>query len=123
MEPGGSSRDGLTEILRQGAQDMLGQAVRDEGARYLGERSDLLNADGHQQVVRNGDLPERKVMTGIGHVEVQQPRGRDRHSPGEREKFTSSILPPYLRKTKSMEELRPWLYLKSISTGQFAEAF
>ena len=45
---------------------MLGQAVRDEGARYLGERSDLLNADGHQQVVRNGDLPERKVMTGIG---------------------------------------------------------
>jgi transposase-like protein len=119
---GGSSRDVLTDILRQGAQDMLSQAVHDEVARYLAERADVVDADGHQHVVRNGYLPQRKVMTGIGSVEIHQPRVRDRRSAGAREKFTSSILPPYLRKTKSMEELLPWLYLKGISTGQFAEA-
>ena len=115
-------RDVLTEILRQGAQNMLGQAVRDEVARYLAERADLVDDQGHQQVVRNGYLPQRPVMTGIGSVEVQQPRVRDRRAAHEREKFTSSILPPYLRKTRSMEQLLPWLYLKGISTGDFAEA-
>ena len=115
-------RDVLTEILRNGAQDMLRQAIEDEVARYLGERSDLVDADGHRQVIRNGYLPKRKVMTGIGGVEVKQPRVRDRRVGEEREKFTSSILPPYLRKTKSVEELLPWLYLKGISTGDFGEA-
>jgi len=121
-DPSGSARDVLTEILRQGAQDLLGQAVRDEVSRYLAERTDLVDAEGHQQVVRNGYLPQRKVMTGIGAVEVQQPRVRDRRPAGTREQFTSAILPPYLRKTKSMEELLPWLYLKGISTGDFGEA-
>ena len=116
------ARDVLTAILRKGAQDLLGQAVHDEVAGYLAERADLVDADGHQQVVRNGYLPKRKVMTGIGSVEVHQPRVRDRRSVEAREKFTSSILPPYLRKTKSMEELLPWLYLKGISTGDFGEA-
>jgi len=116
------ARDVLTEILRKGAQDMLGQAVHDEVAGYLAERAALVDADGHQQVVRNGYLPKRKVMTGIGSVEVHQPRVRDRRPIAEREKFTSIILPPYLRKTKSMEELLPWLYLKGISTGDFGEA-
>ena len=115
-------QDVLTEILRKGAQDMLGEAVRDEVARYLADRAEIVDADGHQQVVRNGYLPNRDVMTGIGSVEVHQPRVRDRRPPEEREKFTSSILPPYLRKTKSMEELLPWLYLKGISTGDFGEA-
>ena len=115
-------RDVLTEILRKGAQDMLGQAVRDEVTGYLAGRANLVDADGHQQVVRNGYLPKRKVMTGIGSVEVHQPRVRDRRPVEAREKFTSSILPPYLRKTKSMEELLPWLYLKGISTGDFGEA-
>jgi len=122
VDPGASSRDVLTEILRQGAQDMLGHAVRDEVAMYLRERVDMVDADGRQQVVRNGYLPKRNVMTGIGSVEVEQPRVRDRRPPGDREKFTSNILPPYLRKTKSMEELLPWLYLKGISTGGFGEA-
>ncbi len=124
MPPGDidKPRDVLTEILRNGAQDMLRQAVQDEVVRYLAERADVVDADGHQQVIRNGYLPKRNVTTGIGAVEVQQPRVRDRRAPDEREKFTSSILPPYLRRTKSMEELLPWLYLKGISTGDFGEA-
>jgi transposase-like protein len=75
-------------------------------------------------VVRNGYLPKRTIQTGIGGVEVQAPRVRDRAPEGAAEKihFTSRILPPYLRKTKSLEELIPWLYLKGISTGQFSEA-
>ena len=77
---------------------------------------------GHRLVVRNGFLPQRKIMTGIGAVEVQQPRVRDRRPVHEQEKFTLSILPPYLRKTKSVEELLPWLCLKGISTGDFGEA-
>ena len=76
------------------------------------------------RVTRNGYLPERKVQTGIGPVTVKAPRLRDRQSDNETERirFTSSILPPYLRRTKSMEELIPWLYLKGISTGDFSEA-
>jgi putative transposase len=73
-------------------------------------------------VVRNGFLPEREIVTGIGRIEVQQPRVRDRRPAGEAEAFSSKILPPYLRKTKSVEELIPWLYLKGISTGDFSEA-
>ena len=119
---GGQPGDVLTQILRNGAQDMLAKAVRDEVSVYLAERSDLVDEQSHQLVVRNGYLPQRKIMTGIGAVEVQQPRVRDRRPAQEREKFTSSILPPYLRKTKSMEELLPWLYLKGISTGDFGEA-
>lgn len=122
LAPGQSPPDVLTEILRNGAQDMLGQAIRDEVAMYLAARADLVDGDGHSQVVGNGYLPKRRIMTGIGLVEVQQPRVRDRRTAAEREKFTSSILPPYLRKTRSMEELLPWLYLKGISTGDFAEA-
>jgi len=77
---------------------------------------------GHRQVVRNGYHNERKVTTGLGQVEVKQPRVHDRRPAEEREKFTSKILPPYLRKTKSIEELLPWLYLKGISTGDMNEA-
>jgi transposase-like protein len=67
-------------------------------------------------------MPERTITTGIGDVAVQQPRVHDRRPDGKREKFTSAILPPYLRKTKSIEELIPWLYLKGVSTGDFNEA-
>ena len=117
-----SSGDVLTEILRNGAQKLLADAIQDEVAMYLAERGELVDAKGHQLVVRNGHLPERRVMTGIGAVPVTQPRVRDRRSPAEREKFTSAILPPYLRRAKSVEELLPWLYLKGISTGDFGEA-
>ena len=122
IRPGDQPRDVLTHILRNGAQDMLAKAVQDEIAVYLAERSDLVDEQGHQFVVRNGYLPERKIITGIGAVAVQQPRVRDRRPEQEREQFTSSILPRYLRKTKSIEELLPWLYLKGISTGDFGEA-
>ena len=74
-------------------------------------------------MVRNGHLPQRQVLTGIGPVPVQVPRIRDkRPACGGREKFTSKILPPYLRKAKTVEELIPWLYLKGISTGDMQEA-
>jgi transposase-like protein len=72
--------------------------------------------------VRNGHLPQRTLMTGVGSVEVKQPRVLDRRPAEEAESFSSKILPPYLRKTKSIEELIPWLYLKGISTGDFSEA-
>ena len=84
VEPGVESRDVLTQVLRNGAQDMLARAVRDEVTMYLAERSSLVDEDGHQLVVRNGYLPERKIMTGIGSVEVQQPRVRDRRPGHER---------------------------------------
>ena len=77
---------------------------------------------GRHQVVRNGHLPERAIQTGLGEIEVRQPRVHDRRPPTEREKFTPAVLPPYLRRTRSLEELIPWLYLKGISTGDFSEA-
>jgi putative transposase len=116
------ARDALTEILRRGAQRMLAQAIDAEVAEWITERSHLTDEAGHRQVVRNGHLPEREITTGIGQVTVKQPRVLDRRSPDEAEPFSSKVLPPYLRKTKSIEELIPWLYLKGISTGDFSEA-
>ncbi len=120
--PSESSRDVLTEILRNGARDMLGGAIEEEVADYLRAREHLRDEAGRQLVVRNGHLPERTIQTGLGDVPVKQPRVRDRRPAEEREQFESSILPPYLRRTKSIEELLPWLYLKGISTGDFSEA-
>ena len=116
------SRDVMTEILRAGAQKMLAQMIQQEVDDWLAERSSLQDKDGRRQVVRNGFLPERKIVTGVGQVEVRQPRVRDRRPADQAEPFTSKILPPYLRKTKSIEELIPWLYLKGVSTGDFSEA-
>ena len=120
--PSESSEDVLTTILREGARQLLGQAIQDEVADYVEARRDLLDEEGRQQVVRNGYLPARTIQTPLGDVPVQQPRVRDRRSEPEREKFESSILPPYLKKTRSLEELLPWLYLKGVSTGDFSEA-
>ena len=114
--------DVLTDILRQGAQQLLSQAIEAEVADWIERRQEHQDAQGRQQVVRNGFLPKRTILTGVGEVEVQQPRVRDRRPPEEAERFSSQILPPYLRKTKSIEELIPWLYLKGISTGDFNEA-
>ena len=116
------SRDMMTEILRAGAQKMLTQMILLEVDDWLAERASLQDEQGRRQVVRNGFLPKRKITTGVGQVEVQQPRVRDRGPAGQAESFTSKILPPYLRKTKSIEELIPWLYLKGVSTGDFSEA-
>ena len=117
-----SSRDVLTELLRQGAQEMLATAIETEVAEWIAEREPLRDEHGHRQVVRNGRLPKRQITTGVGPIEVEQPRVRDNRPPAAREKFTSKLLPPYLRKTRSIEELLPWLYLKGISTGDFNEA-
>jgi putative transposase len=117
-----SEKDVLTYVLRQGAAQLLAQTIQAEVAAYLEARSHLRDEAGRRQVVRNGSLPQRTILTGIGPVEVKQPRVQDRRPPAQREKFSSAILPPYLRKTKSIEELIPWLYLKGISTGDFSEA-
>src|SRR3954467_12095061 len=115
-------QDVLTDILRDGARRMLAQAVEAEAAAYVAAHDHLVDDAGRRQVVRNGHLPERAIQTGLGEIEVKQPRVHDRRAPGEREKFTPAVLPPYLRRTRSLEELIPWLYLKGISTGDFSEA-
>lgn len=114
-------RDVLTDILRDGARHLLAKAIELEVSEWLEARPQR-NAEGRRQVVRNGYMPERTIVTGLGEIAVKQPRVRDRRPPDERELFHSKILPPYLRKTKSIEELIPWLYLKGISTGGFDEA-
>src|ERR1700689_5373261 len=107
--PAVSSQDVLGGILREGAQRMLAQAIEAEVAEWIEQHSPLVAADGRRQVVRNGYLPQRTITTGLGPVEVRQPRVHDRRPADEAEPFSSKILPPYLRKTKSIEELIPWL--------------
>jgi transposase-like protein len=115
--------DPITEILRQGARKLLAQALETEIEVFINQYKELKDELGRQRIVRNGHLPERDIQTGIGAVPVKAPRIRDRHArPSKRIKFSSSILPPYLRKTRSMEHLIPWLYLKGVSTGDFADA-
>jgi putative transposase len=116
------SHESLQEILRRGAQTLLAQAIEAEVAEWIGDRREVIDAAGRRQVVRNGYLPERKLVTGVGEISVQQPRVHDRRPEDQRERFSSKLLPPYLRKTKSIEELIPYLYLKGISTGDFQEA-
>ena len=98
------------------------EASQEEVSLYLDARREQLDDQGRRQVIRNGYLPERDLQTPMGSIRVKQPRVRDRREPEEREVFQSKILPPYLRKTKSIEELVPWLYLKGVSTGDFTEA-
>ena len=119
----GTFCDPLTEVLRGGARALLAQAVEAEVAAFLGSHADRRTADGRQRVVRHGHLPEREIMTGIGPVAVRAPRVRDRIGRGdERIRFGSAILPPYARRSKSLEALIPILYLKGVSTGAFEEA-
>lgn len=114
------SGDPLTELLRTGAQRLIADAVEAELQVLLGQHTALRNGQGHLQVVRNGYLPEREIQTGIGPVKIRVPKIRDKSHQGI--KFNSTLLPPYLRKTKSVEDMLPWLYLKGISTGDFQEA-
>lgn len=117
-----AARDALHEVLRQGAQQMLAHAIEAEVAEWIEQHQHVTDERGRRQVVRNGYLPERKLVTGLGEVKVQQPRVHDRRPQDDREHFSSKLLPSYLRKTKSIEELIPYLYLKGISTGGFQEA-
>jgi transposase-like protein len=118
------SRDILTDILRRGAEQMLARAIENEVAEYIARYERLHDGRGRRLVVRNGRLPARTIQTGIGDVQVHQPRVNDKRidENGQRIHFSSKILPAYLRRTRSVEELIPWLYLKGVSTGDFTEA-
>jgi putative transposase len=111
--------DALTEVLRRGAKELLEQAVAAEVAEAIAQFAELKDEQGRRRVVRNGYLPERPIQTGIGEVTVKAPRVRDR---GGELKFNSSLLPPYLRRTRSLDELLPWLYLKGLSSSDFSGA-
>jgi len=117
-------KDVLSEILRDGARQMLAAAIENEVAEYVGAHGDRRDEAGRRLVVRNGHLPQRSIQTGLGPIEVRQPRVNDRRTDadGRRVRFTSKILPPYLRRTKSLDELIPWLYLRGISTGDVSQA-
>ena len=122
--PTGDDRQSpLDTLVREGARKMLQAALESEVQDFLELHASRVDDQGRRQVVRNGHLPPREIVTGAGPLAVTQPRVRDK-SPdaASRVRFSSSILPPYLRKSKSIEELIPWLYLKGISTGDFSEA-
>ena len=122
-KPENSVEDPLTELLRQGTRKLLMQALETEIESFVKQREQIQDEEGRRHIVRSGYGPERKVQTGIGEIEVRVPKATDRRKDApSKVRFTSSILPPYLRRTKSIEELLPWLYLKGISTGDFSEA-
>jgi transposase-like protein len=113
----------LDQVVRQGAQQMLQKAVEAEVQVFLQEHQDRRDDQDKRLVVGNGYKPARRIVTGAGALEVREPRVRD-NSPNkhQRVQFSSAILPPYLRRSKAIEEFIPWLYLKGISTGDFSEA-
>ena len=120
----GVTDDPLLAVLREGARRMLMQAVEAEVEVFLAAHAELADGQGRRRLVRNGHAPERQIQTGIGPLGVRRPKLRDRGGAegGSPIRFTSAILPAYLRRTKNLEELLPWLYLKGVSTGQFGEA-
>ena len=117
------ARSTLDEIIREGARKMLQTAIETEVDDFVAQQANRRDVNGKRLVVRNGYLPSRELLTGAGPLEVKQARVRD-NSPGSEDRvhFSASVLPPYLRRSKSVDELIPWLYLKGISTGDFSEA-
>jgi len=112
--------DILTKMLQAGAKELLTKAVQVELCEFLSQYRDETDEQGRQCVVRNGYLPARQLMTGLGEVDIRVPKTRDRR--GEGRHFSSALLPPYIKRTKSVEGVLPWLYLKGLSTGDFSEA-
>ena len=112
--------DPLTELLRSGAERLIHRAVEVELEDLLSAHSDRRTADGKAGVVRNGYLPERELQTGLGPVTVTIPKVRSKT--GEAVTFRSALVPPYVRKTMSLEAAVPWLYLKGISSGEMGPA-
>lgn len=121
-KPEETSQDALTKICREGARKMLATALEAEVKEFLDQFQSIVDEAGNRQIVRNGYLPEREIQTGIGPIKAKVPRVRDKRRKGGKVRFNSKILPPYLRRSKSIEELIPWLYLKGLSTGDFSEA-
>ena len=123
-KPEGFVSDPITELLRNGAKKLLVEALEAEIESFLNQYKNLKDTRGRQRITANGYLPEREIQTGIGPVSVKVPRARDREPDNKSQplRFSSSLVPPYLRRTRSMEKLIPWLYLKGISTGDFSEA-
>lgn len=109
-----------TDLLRKGARQLLQSAIETELEPFLGQFADQKTSAGHAAVVRNGHHPERAVQTGIGPVTVKVPKVRSRT--GDPISFRSALVPPYVRKAKSLEAALPWLYLKGISTGEMGSA-
>ena len=116
-------RSPLDELVREGARRMLQEAINAEVDSFIDHHRDRRDDEGRRLVVRNGHLPARQIITGAGQIEVTQGRVRDNTAnPADRVHFSPTVLPAYLRRTDAIEELIPWLYLKGISTGDFAEA-
>lgn len=115
-----SIADPISELIRSGARELIAKAIDAELQELLAQYADLKTDTGHVAVVRNGYQPERSVQTGIGPVTVKVPKVRSRT--GEPVTFHSALVPPYVRKTRSLEAALPWLYLKGISTGEMSEA-
>ncbi|MQM39964.1 IS256 family transposase [wastewater metagenome] len=116
----GTVQDPLTEMLREGAQRLIQQAVETELTEMLAQFSGQKDEQGRAAVVRNGYLPEREVLTGVGPVQVKVPKVRSRTE--ESAVFRSALVPPYVRRARSVDAALPWLYLKGVSTGQMGEA-
>ena len=120
-----SIADPLTELAREGARRMLAEALKAEADAFVASFADEQLEDGRQRIVRHGFGPERKIQTGIGALDVQRPKVRDRMDaldPAQKIRFTSNILPKWARRSVSLDALLPVLYLKGISTGDFQEA-
>ncbi|MBM3273377.1 IS256 family transposase [Candidatus Kaiserbacteria bacterium] len=113
-------KDPLTDLLKTGARALIQQAVEAELEIFLSDYSKVTDLRGRRTVVRNGYLPEREIVTGVGNVTVKIPKVRDRSGGGV--KFNSSLVPPYVRKAKCIEAALPWLYLHGISTGNMQTA-
>ncbi len=113
-------RDELSDLVRDGAQRIIRQAVEAELQGFLDAHAEARDVKGRRAVVRNGYQPEREVLTGVGPVAVRVPKTRDRAGAGRC--FRSQLLPPYLKKAKRLEAVLPWLYLKGVSTNDFDEA-
>ena len=116
--------DELTSLLKEGVRQLLQVAIESEGADYIDKHKSTLDNNGHRMLVRNGHHPERNIQTGLGPIPVKKPKVNDKrfNENDERIRFDSEILPAYLKRTGSIEELVPWLYLRGISTGGFPQA-
>ena len=115
----------LDELAREGARRMIAAALRAEADEYVERFSDEVDEDGHRLVVRNGRAQERKVTIGSGTIPLKAPRVNDKRvdeETGERQKFSSRILPAYARRSPKVGEVIPILYLRGLSTGDFRPA-